>query len=755
VCSHDSQPLAITGRVVHSALRRLRYLYSIFQFNFGYPMLKRPTALLVFCSLLQLTLLASGFAAASNSAKLPAAQTSGDKIEEVEVQALRLDSKLEDLPFAISHIDKQRLNQARNLTEALQGLPGISVQKTANGQGSPFIRGFTGYRTLALIDGIRYNNSVYRDGPNEYFSLIDSQSITSLEAVNGPAATLYGSDAIGGSLNLHTASSSFEEETGSFISGQQKIRWASAEGSLISRTQIDLGQGEEWGLLLGVSYKDFGNVRAADLGELPQTGYQERAIDGRFDTHIGEHWTFTAVHQDLNQDDVWRTHSTIFSRSFAGTTVGDDLHRSKDQQRKLSYIKLTADELAPNLQQLDISISQQQWQEDGLRIKSNGQEIIEYFDSLMDGVDVQLQSHIGSSQWLYGFDYYRDNVDTSRREYKADGSLDKVAIQGPVGDGSRFSQFGSFVQLQQPLSPQWKVLLGTRYSIVRASVGRFESPDTGLPSAYAQQWDNLSSSIKISWENPDDTLQAWFGVSQAFRAPNIADLSRFGKSRSNEIESAATGLEPEKFVNTDLGLLLKTGSARVQINAFYTEIDNYISSTATGKIVDGLTQVSKANSGSGYVSGVELKAQLDISSQWQGEINGSWQYGVQWLPYSTTEVSSNSDSIKSPFSRSMPVSASISLNWNSLDYLSSIDFSILHSNKANRLSAADRQDSERIPLGGTPAYTVLNLKARHQLTPSLMLNMELNNVSDEAYRSHGSGSNEPGLGLVLGFDWRF
>lgn len=719
-------------------------------------MLKRLTALLVFCSLSKLALLGSSFAAASDAAVLPAsALPSAKEIEEVEVHALRLESKLEDLPFAIIHIDKQRLNQARNLTEALQGLPGISVQKTANGQGSPFIRGFTGYRTLALIDGIRYNNSVYRDGPNEYFSLIDSQSITSLETINGPAATLYGSDAIGGSLNLHTTSSSFEEETGAFINGQQKVRWASAEDSLTSRTQIDLGQGEKWGLLLGLSYKDFGNVRAADLGELPQTGYQERAIDGRFDTSFGENWTFTAVHQDLNQDDVWRTHSTIFSRSFEGTAVGDDLHRSKDQQRKLSYIKLKGNALAPKLQQLDISISQQQWQEDGDRIKSNGQEIIEYFDSLMDGVDVQLQSHIGSAQWLYGFDYYRDNVDTSRREYKADGSVDKIAIQGPVGDDSRFSQFGSFVQLQQPLNPQWKVLLGTRYSIVRASVGRFKSPDTGLPSAYAQQWDNLSSSLKISWEKPDDTLQAWFGISQAFRAPNIADLSRFGKSRSNEIESAATGLEPEKFINTEIGLLLKTDSARLQLNAFYTEIDNYITSTPTGKIVDSLIQVSKSNSGSGYVSGVEFKAQLDISTQWHGEINGSWQYGEQWLPSSGPEVSSNTDSIKSPFSRSMPVSGSISLNWSSTDYLSSIDFSILHSNKANRLSAADRQDSERIPINGTPAYAVLNIRAKHQLTPSLMLNMELNNVSDEAYRSHGSGSNEPGHGLVLGFDWRF
>jgi len=83
-------------------------------------------------------------------------------------------------------------------------VPGVMVQKTGHGQGSPYIRGFTGFRTLLMIDGIRLNNAVFRDGPNQYWNTVDPFSIERLEVVKGPSSVLYGSDAIGGTVNVIT-----------------------------------------------------------------------------------------------------------------------------------------------------------------------------------------------------------------------------------------------------------------------------------------------------------------------------------------------------------------------------------------------------------------------------------------------------------------------------------------------------------------------------------------------------------------------
>ncbi len=85
-------------------------------------------------------------------------------------------------------------------------VPGVIVQKTGHGQGSPFLRGFTGFRTLLLIDGIRLNNSVFRDGPNQYWNTVDPFTIGQLEIIKGPSSVLFGSDAIGGTVNVVTRS---------------------------------------------------------------------------------------------------------------------------------------------------------------------------------------------------------------------------------------------------------------------------------------------------------------------------------------------------------------------------------------------------------------------------------------------------------------------------------------------------------------------------------------------------------------------
>lgn len=678
------------------------------------------------------------------------------ELDDLTITATRGQVSTLDLPYNVDVISAEEMEEKlyRSLPEALAETAGIMVQKTANGQGSPFIRGFTGYRTLSLIDGIRYNNSVYRDGPNEYFSLIDLYSIEQIDALNGPATVLYGSDAIGGTLNLQSQHSDYTRETGDqfYIHGRQHYRFASAEDSHLSRTEVNLGVGQAWGLHLGYSLKNFGDVDAADLGKQPNTGYDESGFDVRFDWQMNQQWRFTLAHQQLEQDNVWRTHSTVFAIPFAGTSVGSDQQRLKDQARSLSYVKLRGEQITSWLDQAILTLSYQRWDEDGDRIRSDGRRNLEEFDSAMLGMDLQLASQTRFGRLTYGLDFYEDHVDSHRTDLNADGSLNRVRVQGPIGDDAKFLVSGAYLQNEWWMTDRLMLTAGARYSYVRSEVGRYENPISGDAASYADSWNNLSAALRATFDLTEQGDQKlWVGISQSFRAPNIADVTRFGASRSNEIEVAAIGLEPETFLTYEVGYKLGTQQFRAQTALFFTDIRDYITSTPTGRMIDGLTEVSKQNSADGDIYGIEIAGEWDFMQHWQLIANFTWLDGE----LNSIDSLMNNTVISEPFSRTMPLTITANLRWTDPSNRFWAALQVTHAQDADRLSRGDQDDTQRIPPGGTPGYTVLDLRGGWKVTDHLKLIGGLTNLTDEAYRVHGSGSNEPGFGIDLGLSLAF
>jgi hemoglobin/transferrin/lactoferrin receptor protein len=670
------------------------------------------------------------------------------------VTATRQELPASEAPYSIEVMTAREMEDRaiRSLPEALAELPGVMVQKTANGQGSPYLRGFTGYRTLALIDGVRYNNSVYRDGPNEYFSLIDFHTLDRIELLQGPASVQYGSDAIGGTLLMQTHKSDFMAENADeiYTHGSQSYRYSSAENSNVTRTAAEIGRGGAWGLLLGFTWEDFGDVEAANLGTQSHTGYQQYGIDARYDLKISDQWQFTLKNQNSAQDDVWRTHSTIYGKSFSGTEVGKDWRRLKDQNYSLTYAKLTGMDLNGIIDEASLTLSYQRWDEDGDRIKGNRARFIESFDSRMLGMDLQMKSDVSIGQWVYGFDAYRDSVDSARRDYKPNGSLDQIQIQGPVGDDSTYSLLGLYLQGIFPIGSRVELIAGSRLTHAIADIGKFEDPATGQAASFDDSWNDLSSSLRLSFAL-NDAWKFWGGISQAFRAPNLGDLSRYGDSRSNETEIAATDLDPEHFLTYELGVKGTQGPFAGAATIYYTQIEDYIASTPTGKIVGGLTEVTQRNSGSGGVFGFELDASYQLNDQWSAK--GNFTY-LQGDLESYTDTSSF-QTVNEPLSRIQPLTVNLSLRWDSPEKKWWAELAGTFAAEADRLSSGDQSDTQRIPPGGTPGYALFGIYGGCIVNDHLRVSLGLENLLDQAYRAHGSGSNEPGFGITAGITASF
>ena len=116
---------------------------------------------------------------------------------------------------------------------ALEGATGVMVQQSTYGQASPFLRGLTGYQVLNLVDGVRVNNTTFRSGPNQYLAFVDPSQGGRIEAMLGPASAQFGSDAMGGAIQVLTPHVRFQHEQPAAMTtgGAQPVRGERRRGA--------------------------------------------------------------------------------------------------------------------------------------------------------------------------------------------------------------------------------------------------------------------------------------------------------------------------------------------------------------------------------------------------------------------------------------------------------------------------------------------------------------------------------------------
>ncbi len=182
------------------------------------------------------------------------------------VSAARREQKDIDSPRSVSVVTAEQIRQRnyRTVPEALNEVVGVLVQETNYGGGAPVIRGLIGNQILVLVDGIRLNNAIFRLGPNQYLNTIDVNQVERIEVVRGVGSVLYGSDALGGLINIITKSKA-GSPTDSAMNARAFGRFASADRSGVGRLEVS-GNFRKLGFTGGMSLKHFGDLRAGGGG---------------------------------------------------------------------------------------------------------------------------------------------------------------------------------------------------------------------------------------------------------------------------------------------------------------------------------------------------------------------------------------------------------------------------------------------------------------------------------------------------------
>ncbi len=648
-----------------------------------------------------------------------------------------------DTPYSAEAIPAAEIERRayRTTPQVLRDVSGVMVQETAHGHGSPYIRGFTSLRTVFLIDGIRLNNSVFRTGPNQYWNTVDPLSVERFEIVKGPSSVLHGSDAIGGAVGAFSRNPD-TYDVGFAHEGRLHYRYSSAERAHVGRLEGSATMDDSLGILVGVSGKDFGDVRGGpDVRTQPETGYDEWDLDVKVERFLDPSTRLVVAHQRVRQEDVPRTHKTIWADSWEGTTVGSDLRRDLDQERDLTYVQLRGEELGGWIDDYHLSLSWHGQEEERDRIKGSGSRSKQGFEVGTLGVFAQLGSETSVGHVSWGFDLYRDHVDSFK-----DGN----PIQGPVADDATYDLLGAFVQDELDITDRLTCTLGVRLQHAAVDANSVQDPVTDERMSIDEDWNAVVGSARFLYRIAEETLHLFGGVSQGFRAPNLSDLTRFDSARSDEFEIPAPHLDPERYTSWELGVKQERENLTAQSSVFYTDVSDQIVRFPTGnQNEEDEWEVTKDNVGDGYVFGVELGAAWEVVPCWTLFGNATWLEG-KVDTYPTSDQVEKREYVD----RLMPPTAQLGLRWEGEEARQWFEALATFADDADRLSTRDESDTSRIPPGGTPAYGVLHLRGGWRVNEHADVRVGLENVTDEDYRIHGSGLNRPGRSLLFGLTLR-
>lgn len=644
---------------------------------------------------------------------------------EVTVTATRKSTALLSIPYSVSAVEEREIDklQFRSTPEALTGAAGVFVQKTNHGGGSPFVRGLTGNQTLFLIDGVRLNNSTFRYGPNQYFNTIDATTVSRIEVARGTGSVQYGSDALGGVVQVFTKQPEFSKEK----------KWnGSVRGKATTQDMEYSGRGtvgyqsEKLAIIAGYSNKKFGDLYGGDTtGRQSPSGYHEQSVDFKLKYKLSTNAVITVAHQWLQQKEVPLYHR-VKLENFA-------YYYFAPQQRQLSSVKL---ELAGNNKLLEKitfigSLQKSRERRDYLR-NGNANKFIEEDKVSTVGIVADVFSNI-SKNWTAnsGIEYYHDKVNSIKQQVNL-ATAQSINQRGLYPNDATSGNF-SLYSLHHFKVNQFEIESGLRYNSFSIRIPDTVTTALKLGDITVHPASLVANLALLYHVGKYQTVYSSF--STGYRAPNIDDLGSLGLV-DFRYEVPAYNLKPEKTYNTEIGYRVNTQKIASSIAFFYMHLTDLINRVQVpGQQVGGYNVYTKENSQRSFIRGTEFSFNYRFTNALVVKTNASYQYGQN--------LSANE-----PMRRIPPVSGRLLLDYQQDKWGVSTEH--LLAGKQSRLAKGD-QDDNRIPKGGTPGWYVTNLYGNYTMG-RLKLYLSFQNIFNRDYRTHGSGINGMGRSASLSME---
>ncbi len=518
-------------------------------------------------------------------------QLSAIESGEVVVTGVSRATEIKRSPIPLVAVGKEYLDRraaSGNIIDQIANLPGINAVTTGPNVSKPFIHGLGYNRVVTLQDGIRQEGQQWGD---EHGIEVDQNSIDRVEIIKGPASLSYGSDAIGGVVNLITPAPVPEGK----ILGSVQGLYGTNQDLLNGSFRLYGNQnGLVWGTVLSAKEaKDYQNQHD---GRVYATGYQEK--DARVMVGLNKSWGYSYFHASLYNDlqDIPDGSRDSATRQFTRQITEDDMFRPIVSGSELNSYHIPT--LHQHVQLYRIYNNSNFVLGNGNLIVNLGYQLShrrEYThpeDAGIAGLNLHLSTYTYDVKYNYNF----------ASGYEATVGVNGQYQNNTIGQATAFPipayhQFdvGPFAIVRKSFG-KLDISAGARYD-VRTFNGQAAFIDT-LSGKYPQLYDgnNPTTAPGVSEQftalnktfsgfsgsfggtyNFSDAFLLKANIARGFRAPSIAELSANGPDPGSQIYHVGnSNFKPEFSVQEDIGAFLTLPSISASVELFNNHIQNYI-----------------------------------------------------------------------------------------------------------------------------------------------------------------------------------
>ena len=724
-------------------------------------------------------------------------------LEEVILSVGRNAVTRKQIAEKVAVIDAQTIELQRPSTGAdLVGLsPGVRIQKSQGGGGSPIIRGFEANRILMVVDGVRMNNAIYRSGHLQNAITVNPNTVERVEVIYGSSSVAYGSDALGGVIHYYTKSpliNSEEKSRSSFSSD-----FSSANLGTVNSFSTELSF-NKWASLTSISYSNFGDIRMGTrrahgyanwgltpfysensrsayqanptLNENPNiqknTAYNQLDLFQKFLVKLNDENQLVFNFQYSNSSDIPRYDKLIEQRSgtlrYAEWFYGPQKRILIAPQLKLFPQKrfMNSGRITFAYQNIDESRNSRAFESFIRKIQKENVQVW----SLNGDFEFELnQKH----SFSYGFEGTFNKVRSFAFGKELVVQQNEVVALKPStpfptrypSKGSTYDSFASFVNWIWDLNNELTVNFGMRFTNTNLEARWKEYYNiNALLEAVNLDALALTQTLALTYR-PTEKIQWNLILSNGFRNPNIDDV---GKIRENNgiLVVPNPFLYPEYAYNFELGIKRYFDQSKnyLSLRGFSTLISrhigrsNYIifSDTTTPDQAtiryngEEVETYANNNLGNRYLYGGSLDGYYSLNTFLALRGNLSFIQAVKSEKYG-------------PLPSISPAFGRIFIEYQKSNWLSYLSFEFSDNKNIEAYSIGGEDGLEETPLlsenpllyAGTPAWSELSWLAQYRWKKSTSFRIALENILDTHYRPFASGISAPGRNLKLGVNYSF